>query len=74
MRWLCVCLFVCFPFFLYSVPRKNQTREGGLLSDFQSWKEIEVAVTAAKNTVELEVELESEISTIVAVDNIVDLS
>ena len=29
------------------VPRKNQVREGGSLSDFQSWKVIEDAGAAA---------------------------
>ena len=29
--------------FLCAVPRKNQIREGGLLSDFISWREIEEA-------------------------------
>jgi hypothetical protein len=32
------------------VPRKNQVREGGSLSDFQSWKEIEDAGAAAAVT------------------------
>ena len=29
------------------MPRKNQVREGGSLTDFQSWKEIENACAAA---------------------------
>lgn len=29
------------------MPRKNQVREGGSLTDFQSWKEIENAGAAA---------------------------
>jgi hypothetical protein len=33
------------------VPRKNQVREGGSLSDFQSWKEIEDAGAAAAATI-----------------------
>lgn len=32
------------------MPRKNQVREGGSLSDFQSWKEIEDAGAAAAVT------------------------
>lgn len=32
------------------MPRKNQVREGGSLSDFQSWKEIEDAGAAAAIT------------------------
>ena len=39
-------------FILFSVPRKNQTREGGLLSDFLNWKEIEEAVIATRNALE----------------------